>query len=207
MNAGKVYSSWNFVKVLVCKARNDFFLLIRKREWSCRHCSDRASVNCSRLYKMYQYLSLRLCTITRTRLQKRSEQCGPVGMGPWGRQCLTLIFQYQDSTLIIICKTLLTTVSVLHLIHVHTSPRQDVPRPQQSLEFDFEILTLFSNFRTCSLSTPRLPGGHNFKVGKILKFLWQTNRIFLDILAIRSHRIGFQNSNVRTELRFFYQPI
>ena len=106
------------------------------------------------------YLSLRLCIIITTRFQKRSEQCSPVGMGPWRRQCLTLIFQYQDSTLIIICKTLLTTVSVLHLIHVHTSPRQDVPRPQQSLEFDFEILTIFSNFRTCLLSTPQLPGGH-----------------------------------------------
>ena len=49
---------------------------------------------------MYQYLSRRLCIIITTRLQKRSEQCSPVGMGPWGRQCLTLIFQYQDSTLI-----------------------------------------------------------------------------------------------------------
>ena len=48
-------------------------------------------------------------------------------------------------------------------------------------------------------------GIKNFKVCKILKFLWQTNRIFLDILAIRSHTIGFQN--VRPEPHFFYQPI
>ena len=102
---GKVYSSWNFVKVLLCKSRNNFLLLIRKREWSCRHCSGRASLTVPDFTKIYQYLSLRLCTITTTRLQKRSEQCSPVGMGPWDRQCLTLIFQYQDSTLIIICKT------------------------------------------------------------------------------------------------------
>ena len=46
-NAGKVYSPWNFVKVLFCKARSNFLLLIRKQEWGCRHCSDRVSSKCS----------------------------------------------------------------------------------------------------------------------------------------------------------------
>ena len=45
--------------------------------------------------------------------------------------------------------------------------------------------------------------GFKFKVGKIFKFLWRTNRIFLDILAIRSHTIGFQKA--RPEPCFFYQ--
>ena len=109
---------------------------------------------------MYQYLSLRLCIIIKTRLQKRSEQYSPVGWAAsWGRQCITLIFQYQDSTLIITCKTLLITVSVLHLIHVHTSSRQAVHRPQQSLDFNFEIL-LFIAILGLVCFPPRLPGGH-----------------------------------------------
>ena len=109
---------------------------------------------------MYQYLSLRLCIIIKTRLQKRSEQYSPVGWAAsWGRQCITLIFQYQDSTLIITCKTLLITVSVLHLIHVHTIPVHDKQCLTQSLEFSFEIL-LFIAILGLACFPPRLPGGH-----------------------------------------------
>ena len=48
-------------------------------------------------------------------------------------------------------------------------------------------------------------GIKKLKVGKVFNFFWQTNRNVLDILAIRSQTIGFQDA--RPESCFIYQSI
>ena len=48
-------------------------------------------------------------------------------------------------------------------------------------------------------------GIKKLKVGKVFNFFWRTNRNVLDILAIRSQTIGFQDA--RPDSCFFYQSI